>query len=93
MQAPFTPDITNGEIYASNMREPTIIRAAVSRDLCEVAATELKNAVAVGEQGSYTKYEPTPACADIARKAHRVSLAHLISKTKTECSSRTTHRT
>lgn len=44
MQAPFTPDITNGETYASNMREPTIIRAAVSRDLCEVAATELKNA-------------------------------------------------
>lgn len=60
------------------MPEPIIIRAAVSRELCDAAAAELRDAVAVGEQDSYIKYELTPACADIARNAHKVSKCDLI---------------
>jgi hypothetical protein len=56
------------------MPGPTIIRAAASHNLCEAALTELTNPVAAGEQESYAKYELTPACAEIARKAHEVSI-------------------
>jgi hypothetical protein len=58
---------------ADNMPEPTIIRAAASRTLCDTALVELKDSVAVGEQDSYTRYELTPTCAEIARIAHKVS--------------------
>lgn len=57
----------------NNMPEPTIIRAAVPRALCEAALTELTNSAA-GEQDSHAKYQLTPACAEIARKAHEVSI-------------------
>lgn len=62
------------------MPGPTIIRAAASRALCEAALTELKDAVAVGEQDSYTKYELTPTCAEIARKVHKVSKPHAVTR-------------
>jgi hypothetical protein len=58
---------------ATNMPGPTIIRAAASRILCETALTELKDPATAEEQDSYAKYELTPTCAEIARKAHRVS--------------------
>lgn len=64
------------------MPGPTIIRAAVPHNLCETALAELKDTVAVGEQDAYTKYELTPTCADIARKAHKVSLPHSIVHSK-----------
>jgi hypothetical protein len=58
---------------ATNMPGPTIIRAAVSRILCETALTELKDPATAEELDSYAKYELTPTCAEIARNAHRVS--------------------
>ena len=54
---------------AINMPGPT----AVSRILCETALTELKDPATAEELDSYAKYELTPTCAEIARKAHRVS--------------------
>jgi hypothetical protein len=69
---------------ATIMPGPTIIRAAVSRSLCEAALIELTHPVAVGEQDSYSKYELTPTCAEIAREAHKVSGHDLSAKTKTE---------
>ena len=56
------------------MPEPTIIRAAASRTLCEAALTELTNSTAAGRQDSHARYQLTPACAEIARKAHEVSI-------------------
>jgi hypothetical protein len=56
------------------MLTPTIIRQAVNRAQCQTAATELHNATAVEEQGSYVQYKLTPTCADIARQAHEVSI-------------------
>jgi hypothetical protein len=65
---------------ATNVPGPTIIRAAVSRTLCEAALTELTEPVAAEEQDSYAKYELTPTCAEIARKAHRVSRPVLLTR-------------
>jgi hypothetical protein len=55
-----------------NMPDPTIIRAAVPRSLCETALAELKKTVAVGEQVAYAKYELTQTCVDIGLRANEV---------------------
>ena len=57
----------------NNMPHPTIIRAAASRTLCQTALAELTDPATVREQDSYAKYELTPTCVEIARKAHEVS--------------------
>ena len=59
--------------YLTNMPSSMILRAATSGIFCEAALNKLANPVLVGEQDSYAKYELTPTCAEIARKAHRVS--------------------
>lgn len=73
-----------------DMPGPTIIRAAAPRALCETALAELRDAVAAGEQDSFTKYELTPTCAEIARKVRKVGKPYLtpLLKAKTERSSR-----
>lgn len=55
------------------MPDPTIIPAAIASKLCETAAAELRNSVAIKEQNQYAKLELTATCADIAREAHKVS--------------------
>jgi hypothetical protein len=65
---------------ATNMPGPTIIRVAASRILCETALTELKDPITAEELDSYAKYELTPTCAEIARKAYRVSRPVLLTQ-------------
>ncbi|KAM0724123.1 hypothetical protein Q7P37_000004 [Cladosporium fusiforme] len=53
------------------MPYPTIIPAAISSILCDTAAAELKDSVAVKEQDPAAELELTSTCANIAREAHK----------------------
>lgn len=61
------------------MPYPTIIPAAISGTLCDTAAAELKDTVAVKEQDPAAQLELTSTCAGIAREAHKVSLFTFLS--------------
>ena len=69
------------------MPGPKILRAATSRALCEVALNELTDPVVLEEQDSYAKYRLTPTCAEIARKAHKVSETSSPARNKANSSS------